>query len=173
MLQLLDKINYLGLQFSPPSAHSEIDRLRRQRFTCSFRNTHKDRSCRRDVWGRRWREIHREPIARIQLYDIYMDRAKQRRRRMRRRTASQPSPASPAPSVPQGASPYHQCSTPPDWSYSVEGIILAKCEWWHQQQRHSTTACRNCQQRTVCWSCVLELIRGDPGENRCPSCLYL
>lgn len=35
----------------------------------------------------------------------------------------------PLPPGPQGASPYLQCSTPPDWSYSVEVIILAKCDW--------------------------------------------
>lgn len=43
-----------------------------------------------------WREIHRHQFSRIQLYDFYMDSAKQRRRRR----ASQPSPASPAPSPP-------------------------------------------------------------------------
>lgn len=40
-----------------------------------------------------WTEIHREPLAAVQPYDIYMDRAKQRRRRPA-------PPASPAPSPP-------------------------------------------------------------------------
>lgn len=79
----------------------------------------------------------------------------------------------PSPPGPQGASPHHQCGAPPDWAYRVEGRMILKCERCQQRFRHSIVACRNCQQRTACCSCVLQISRGDPDDNRCPGCLYL
>lgn len=73
----------------------------------------------------------------------------------------------PSPPGPQGASPYHRCAPPPDWAYSQEGINMAKCERCHERFRHSTTACRNCQQRSACFSCIRQLKHGDPAYNRC------
>lgn len=74
----------------------------------------------------------------------------------------------PLTSWPVGSLPLPPVCDPPDWTYSQEGIILQKCERF----RHSIAACRNCRQRTACCSCLLEMARGDPADNRCPSCFY-
>lgn len=78
----------------------------------------------------------------------------------------------PLPPGPQGASPFHQCSAPTAWAYGVEKRRMPKCERFHLRLWHSIVACRNCEQRTVCCSCVLEMLKGDPGDNRCHACFH-
>uniref|UniRef100_K1PB78 Uncharacterized protein n=1 Tax=Magallana gigas TaxID=29159 RepID=K1PB78_MAGGI len=75
-------------------------------------------------------------------------------------------------SLPPGSLTLSSLRPIPDWAYSQEGIIMAKCERCHQRFRHSTVACRNCQQRSACCSCIRQLKHGDPADNRCPSCFY-